>query len=316
MSRLHLGIAQLRPAWGNKAATVEIITGAIADAANRGIALLAFSETFLSGYPFWVCRTNAAAFEDARQQRAYAQFVEAAAEADGPELRQIAEAARDYNVSLYLGVNERGSRAGRGSVWCTLVTIDAQRGIVGAHRKLMPTYDERLCWAAGDAHDLRCHEFAGFRVGGLNCWENWITYARAALYEDGEDVHINVWPGNEAVTKGLPLLVAQEGRVWCASVCGLLSLSDIPADFEFYKDFAAEGMDVIFSGGSAIYSPVQNIVAKVEPGISGIASYEVDRATLHRARQNFDQTGHYARPDIFSLSVNRNRANIWSSPNG
>lgn len=316
MSRLHLGIAQLRPAWGNKTATVDIITTAIAEAARRGIELLAFSETFLSGYPFWICRTNGAAFEDARQQHAYAQFIEAAAEIEGSELRQIAEAARDHKVSLYLGVNERGSRAGRGSVWCTLVTINAQRGILGAHRKLMPTFDERLCWAAGDARDLRCHEFSGFRVGGLNCWENWITYARAALYEDGEDVHINVWPGNEGVTKDLPRFVAQEGRVWCASVCGLLSLADIPQDFEFYKDFAAEGLDVIFSGGSAIYSPEQKIVARLEPGVAGIVSHEIDHATLHRARQNFDQSGHYARPDIFALSVNRSRAGLRDNPHG
>ena len=307
MSRLNLGIAQLRPAWGNKAATVDIITAALAEAAGRGIELLAFSETFLSGYPFWICRTNGAAFEDIRQQRAYAQFVENAVELTGPELQQIAQAAADHNISLYLGVNERGSRAGRGSVWCTLVTIHAKRGILGAHRKLMPTYDERLCWAAGDARDLRCHDFGDFRIGGLNCWENWISHARAALYEDGEDVHISVWPGNESVTAGLPLFASQEGRVWCASVCGLLSLSDIPQDFEFYKDFAAENLDVIFAGGSAIYSPTQQIVARINPGIAGIASYEIDRASLHRARQNFDPAGHYARPDIFNLSINRNR---------
>ncbi len=308
MSEMHLGIAQLRPAWGNKAATVDIIVNAIAEAAGRGIELLAFSESFLSGYPFWICRTNGAAFEDARQQRAYAQFVENAVEIGGAELTAIAEAARDHKISVYLGVNERGSRAGRGSVWCTLVTIDARLGILGAHRKLMPTYDERLCWAAGDARDLRCHEFGAFRVGGLNCWENWITYARAALYEDGEDVHICVWPGNESVTKGLPVFAAQEGRVWCASVCGLLSLSDIPSDFEFYKDFSEAGIDVIFAGGSAIYSPAQEIVARLEAGVAGIASHVIDKASLHRARQNFDQSGHYARPDLFGLSVNRGRA--------
>jgi len=307
MGGLHLGIAQLRPAWGNKAATVDIVINAISEAAARGIELLAFSESFLSGYPFWVCRTNGAAFEDSRQQRAYAQFVEAAVEIEGPELRRIAEAARDHRVSVYLGVNERGSRAGRGSVWCTLVTIDAQNGIIGAHRKLMPTFDERLCWAVGDARDLRTHAFGDMRVGGLNCWENWITYARAALYEDGEDVHICVWPGNESVTRGLPVFAAQEGRVWCASVCGLLSLEDIPRDFEFYDDFAAEGLDVIFAGGSAIYSPTQEMVARLEPGIAGIVSHVVDRAALHRARQSFDPSGHYARPDVFALSVHRAR---------
>jgi nitrilase len=310
MTELHLGIAQLRPAWGNPARTVDIITAAIAEAAAREIDLLAFSESFLAGYPFWVCRTNGAAFEDARQARAYAQFVEAAVEIDGPELARITEAARDHGVSLYLGVNERGARAGRGTVWCSLVTIDAARGILGAHRKLMPTHDERLCWGIGDARDLRCHAFGRFRVGGLNCWENWIGHARAALYEDGEDIHICVWPGNEAVTKGLPLFVAQEGRLWCASVCGLLSLADVPEDFEFHRDLAAEGLDVIFAGGSGIYDPDQRCVARIAPGEAGIASAVIDQASLYRARQGLDQSGHYARPDIFDLSIQRRRIGL------
>ncbi|HTI00898.1 MAG TPA: nitrilase-related carbon-nitrogen hydrolase [Acidisoma sp.] len=307
MSTLHLGIAQLRPAWGDKARTVEIITAAVAEAAARDIDILAFSETFLSGYPFWVCRTNGAAFDDARQARAYAQFMESSVEIGGAELALVSEAARDHGVSVYLGVNERGSRSGRGTVWCTLVTIDAERGIVGAHRKLMPTHDERLVWGIGDAQDLRCHAFGGFRVGGLNCWENWMSHARAALYEDGEDIHISVWPGNEAVTKGLPIFAAQEGRMWCASVCGLLSLSDVPEDFEFYADLLVEGLDSIFAGGSAIYDPGQACVARLEPGVEGIASALIDKASLYQARQGFDQSGHYARPDIFDLSIHRRR---------
>ena len=305
---LKLGIAQLRPAWGDKAATTGIVIEALRQAAAQGIELLAFSETFLSGYPFWVCRTNGATYEDARQQRAYAQFLEAAAEIDGPEIAAITQAARDYSVSLYLGINERGGRAGRGTVWCTLVTIDAERGVLGGHRKLMPTYDERLCWGMGDAHDLRTHQFGRFRVGGLNCWENWMPHARAALYEDGEDIHISAWPGNAGVAHDLTRVVAHEGRVWSAGVFGLLSMKDIPADFEFYKDLKAEGLDVIFSGGSTIVSPLGEVVAEIAPGVAGIAACDVDSETLGRARQNFDAAGHYARPDIFDLGIQRRRA--------
>lgn len=307
MGSLHIGVAQLRPAWNNKAKTTEIVIGAMREAAERGIEVLAFSETFLSGYPFWVCRTNGAAYEDARQQRAYAQFLEAAAELDGPELRQIAEAARDLRICVYLGVNERGARAGRGTVWCTLVTISATAGILGAHRKLMPTYDERLCWGIGDAHGLRCHELGGFRIGGLNCWENWMPLARNALYEDGEEIHFSVWPGNAGVTHDLPKLIAHEGRVWSASACGLLSQRDIPEDFEFYPDFVAAGLDVIFSGGSMILAPDQSLVAQMAPGEAGIISAVVDAAALGRARQNFDVAGHYARPDIFEVAIRRAR---------
>jgi nitrilase len=307
MATLKLGIAQLRPAWLDKTATTNIVIDAIGQASRQGIELLAFSETFLSGYPFWICRTNGAAFGDARQERAYAQFLESAAEIDGPEMALIAEAARDCNVSVYLGMNERGGRAGRGTVWCTLVTIDARKGVIGAHRKLMPTHDERLCWGIGDARDLRTHGFGAFRVGGLNCWENWMPLARNALYEDGEDVHICVWPGNASVTHDLPFLSAHEGRVWCASVCGLLSLADVPADFEFYADLAAEKTDVIFAGGSMIVDPRGAVVARIEPGVEGIAAQEIDMRAIRAARHNFDAAGHYARPDIFQVGIQRRR---------
>jgi nitrilase len=307
MTKLNIGIAQLRPAWLNKKATTKIVIDAIAEAGRQGIELLAFSETFLSGYPFWVCRTNGAAFGDARQERAYAQFLDEAVEIEGPEITLITEAARDYNVSVYLGMNERGSRAGRGTVWCTLVTIHARKGVIGAHRKLMPTHDERLCWGIGDARDLRTHEFGAFRVGGLNCWENWMPLARNSLYEDGEDVHICVWPGNASVTGNLPYFSAHEGRVWCASVCGLLSLSDVPADFEFYPDLAAEKTDVIFAGGSMILSPQGVLVAEIGPGIEGIIAHEIDMQAIRAARHNFDPAGHYARPDIFRVAMQRHR---------
>jgi len=310
MASMKLGIAQLAPIWLNKAATTKLIIQQIEMAAAQGIELLAFSETFLSGYPFWVCRTNAAAFEDQRQQRAYGQFLEEAVEISGPEIEAITQACRDFKVGVYLGVNERGSRAGRGTVWCTLVTIHPQKGMLGAHRKLMPTHDERLCWGAGDAQDLRTHEFGAFRVGGLNCWENWIVPARMALYQDGEDVHISIWPGNASVTRNLPQLVAHEGRVWSASVCGLLSMSDVPSDFEYYNDLIADGTDVIFSGGSMIISPDQKIVAEIAAGIAGIASYDIDMGSIREARHNFDPAGHYSRPDIFALEVRRNRAGI------
>jgi nitrilase len=307
---MNLGIAQLHPAWGNKAATTQIVIDAIAQAAGQGIELLAFSETFLAGYPFWLCRTETAARQDdIRQQRAFAQFLEQGVEINGKEIATIRQAAGDHRVSLYLGINERGAKAGRGTIWCSLVTIDRDKGILGAHRKLMPTHDERLCWGIGDAAELRCYNFGEFRVGGLNCWENWMPLARNALYEDGEDVHICVWPGNAAaVTHDLPKFVAQEGRLWCASVAGLLSMADVPPDFEFYKDLIAAGFDVIFEGGSMIVSPEQKIVASIPPGQAGIIGFEIDMAGIRRARQDFDPAGHYARPDIFHVETRRSRA--------
>ena len=124
----------------------------------------------------------------------------------------------------------------RGSVYATLVAIDPERGIVSAHRKVQPTYEERLAWAAGDGHGLRVHRVTGrdgetLRVGGLNCWENWLPQARLAMYAGGEDIHVSVWPGAVRNTVDIARFIALEGRVFSLAAGSLLSRADIPADF-------------------------------------------------------------------------------------
>src|SRR5271156_1707397 len=134
--------AQIRPKWLDKAGTTQRIIETIGAAAQDGVQLLVFPEAFLSGYPFWLCRTDGASFDSARQRTAYAQFLEASVETDSREIASIVEAARDQRISVQLGINERGRSAGRGSVRCSLLTIHQDRGLVGVHRKLIPTYDE------------------------------------------------------------------------------------------------------------------------------------------------------------------------------
>lgn len=309
---MKVAAAQLRPVWLDKRATAAKVIDTIHAAAAQGIELLAFSETYLPGYPFWVCRTNGAAFEDPRQRRAYAQYLEAAVEIDSPLLAEIAAAARDCKVAVWLGMSERGRKAGRGSVYCTLVTILPEKGVVGAHRKLMPTHDERLCWGMGDARDLRAHDVGDWRVGGLNCWENLMPLARAALYADGEDLHVNVWPGNPEVSSDCPRIAAIEGRVWSLAASGLMSIEDVADDFEFKQDLVEAGVGTIFRGGSRILDPQGDTVVRAEDGVEAIISWEISLAAVREARMSFDPTGHYARDDIFRLSVERRRAGAQS----
>jgi nitrilase len=289
-------------------ATGKRVIEQISEASSQGISLLAFPEAALAGYPFWLCRTNGSAFDDRRQQRAYGHFLDAALESDSAILGEIVTAARDYRVSLYLGFNERGRRSGRGTVYCSLAVVDANRGLVGIHRKLMPTHDERLCWGIGDARDLRAHLIGSLRVGGLNCWENWMPLARFALYNDGEDLHVSVWPGNPSVAKGAPRLIAIEGRVWSVAASGVLSIEDVPDDFEFKQDLVAAGVTTIFSGGSRIITPHGTVVVAAADDKDEIISFEIDLALVREARQSFDPSGHYSRSDLFTLGIRRERS--------
>lgn len=304
---MKIAAAQVRPVWLDKSATVAKAIALIEEAAREGARLVAFPEAFVSGYPFWLCRTDAAAFGDKRQGEAYARFLDAAVEAESKEIADIVAAARDNRISVIMGMNERGRQAGRGSIYCSILKVDGETGLLGIHRKLVPTHDERLCWAQGDAKDLRTYRMAGMEVGALSCWENWMPMARFTLYGGGEELHVSLWPGNAVVAETIVSAIAREGRVWSLSVHGLLSLDDIPDDFPLKADMAADGVDRIFRGGSSLVAPDGAVVAEPAIDVEGLIYHDVDLAAVRASRQMFDPAGHYHRPDIFQLNVRRER---------
>ena len=195
---MRIAAAQARPYWLDPSATTKKVIAWLENAAAQQVELVAFPETFLSGYPSWLEHTGGARFDDAMQKRAYAAYLDAAVEVTGPEILLVTEAARDLGIFVYLGTIERDVTVGRGTVFCTLVAIDPHAGVVGAHRKLMPTYEERLVWGIGDGNGLRVHQAGAARVGGLNCWENWMPQARHALYALGEELHVERVAGQPA----------------------------------------------------------------------------------------------------------------------
>lgn len=153
---MRIAAVQAHPAWLDADATTKRVVDLLSDAAQQHVELVAFPETFLSGYPFWVERTGGAQFNDARQKQAYGMYLEAAVELGGPQVDTITEAVRDLGVFTYLGITERGSGLARGTVFCTLLAIDPRRGLVSSHRKLVPTYEERLVWGQGDGQGCAC----------------------------------------------------------------------------------------------------------------------------------------------------------------
>lgn len=228
---MRVAAAQARSHWLDPAASTRKVVEWMERAAAEDVELVALPEAFLSGYPFWLELTGGARFDDPDQKRAYAAYLDASVDLAGAELATVTEAAGDLGVFVYLGVTERATHASNGTIYCTLVAVDPAQGIVSAHRKLIPTYEERLVWGQGDGHGLRVHSTAGMRVGGLSCWENWMPQARHALYAQGEQLHVSVWPGNPRNTQDIARFIALEGRVFSLAVCGLASLGDVPADF-------------------------------------------------------------------------------------
>lgn len=307
MSDLRIALAQTSPVWFEPMATARLATELIADAAAAGAQVIAFPETFLGGYPLWPSRTGGAAFEDPRQKAAFAWYLEHAVLADGPEVALIAEACTAHGVFAFVGAAERGDRASHGTTYCSIVAIDPARGVVGVHRKLVPTHDERLIWGRGDGAGLRTHEINGVRIGALNCWENWMPQARHALYADGEDVHLGLWPGSRALTADITRFIALEGRVWSLAVGGVLAFDDLPASFPLTAEIAASGERSPFDGGTAAASPAGAWVLEPLSGGRTLSLVDIDLASVRAERLSFDAAGHYARPDVFSVSVDRRR---------
>ncbi|MCM6775435.1 carbon-nitrogen hydrolase family protein [Nocardia sp. CDC159] len=300
---MRIAAAQARPAWLDPTAGTKIVVDWLARAAEAGAELVAFPETFLSGYPIWLAHTGGARFDDPEQKAAYAYYHDAAVTLDGPQLATIRRAVADLGVFCYLGITERV----RGTVYCTLVAIDPVRGVVSAHRKLMPTHEERMVWGIGDGHGLRAHDVGRFRVGGLSCWENWMPQARHALYADGATLHVSTWPGSVRNTRDITRFIALEGRVYSLAVGSVLDFDDVPSDFPLRQALVSLGESAGYDGGSAIAGPDGSWLVEPVAGGERLVLAEIDAAEIARERQNFDPTGHYARPDVFAVTVDRRR---------
>lgn len=208
---------------------------------------------------------------------------------------------------MYLGIIERAMNRGGHSLYCSMVYIDAQGEIGSVHRKLMPTHEERLVWAIGDGNGLRTHALGPFTVGGLNCWENWLPLARSALYAQGEDLHVAIWPGNRRNTDEITRFVARESRSYVVSVSGLMRRKDIADDLPAADILRDTADDVMADGGSCVALPSGEWLLEPEVNTESLRVVEIDHARVLEERHSMDVAGHYSRPDITRLIVNRKR---------
>ncbi|MEO5761333.1 MAG: nitrilase-related carbon-nitrogen hydrolase, partial [Vicinamibacteria bacterium] len=255
-SPLVVGFAQIAPVWLDREATLKKVVACIHNAADQGAQVVGFGECLVPGYPFWIELTDGARFNDNRQKEIHAEYLRQAVTIEEDHLRTVQEACAARHIMAVLGILEKPRDRGE-SVYACCVVIGPLGDVLSAHRKLMPTYEERLTWSIGDGHGLRTHRIGEFTLGALNCWENWMPLARAALYGQGEDLHVAIWPGSKRNTDDLTRFIAKESRSYVLSVSGLMRPIDFPQG-TLHRDAIVAGYtddDFLTDGGSCLAAP-------------------------------------------------------------
>lgn len=285
-------------------ASLERVRLSVAEAAGRGATLVAFGETWLTGYPAWIdCWPRLGLWDDPDVKAIHARFRRAAITVPGPHADALGRIAAEHGVVLAMGVNERvDAGPGHGTLYNTLLVFDADGRLCVHHRKLVPTHTERLVWGPGDAHGLRVAATAAGRVGGLVCWEHWMPLARQALHEQDELVHVAQWPTVKPMAQVASRHYAFEGRCFVLAVGGLLHRDALPPTLaDALVGVPDDGL--LLRGGSGIVGPdgawiIEPVLEREEVIVA-----DLDPSRRDEEAMALDVTGHYARPELLSLTV-------------
>jgi nitrilase len=287
---------QAAPVFLDRDATVAKARSLIAEAAGQGASLVVFPEAFVAGYPDWVWRTPA--WHDREFAR---RLADSAVEIPSAATEQLAQAAAEAGVYVAIGVNERAG----GTLYNTLLYFTPDAALAGRHRKLMPTGGERIIWGMGDGSTLDVVATPFGVVGGLICWENYMPLARAAMYARGVDIYLApTWDNSDTWLATLQH-IAKEGRLYVIGVAPLLHGGDVPA--ELRGELYAEAGDWMSRGHTAIVAPGGQILAGPVTERAEILYAQTDLSEIQASRREFDPVGHYARPDVFTLTVDARR---------
>jgi nitrilase len=311
---VRVAIIQSSPAYLDKEKTIEKSKQKISEAAAQGANIIVFPEAWLSAYPYWI-PTALGEEDNSKYGKAISMMQDSSIQIPSEDTAKLCDAARKHRVNLVLGCNELSSIPGSRTIYNSLLFIGSDGALLGRHRKLMPTHEERLVWGMGDGRDLRIYETNAGRIGGLICWENHMILARAAMIMKGEEFHVAVWPGswngtskklNDPDPEGkfcdvFPAIRehAFESGAFVISACPYITRDQIPVEFP-YRDKMNIGWAC---GGSAVVDPFGNYLSEPLFGRESIIYSNCDADSIKVAKAFFDSLGHYARFDVARLDL-------------
>jgi len=301
---LRVAAVQASPVYLDLSRSVEKALSLIADAARLGAKLIVFPETWLPGYPAWLdCCRDVALWDYEPTKKVFARLMENSVVVPGPVTDALAAAAREHQVVLNISAHERVREgAGRGTLYNTMLTFGSDGSLLNRHRKIMPTYTERLIWGEGDGASLKAVDTQAGRVGGLICWEHWMPLARHVLHVSGEDIHVAAWPQVKEMNLVASRHYAFEGRCFVIACGAVMKSSDLPQELEPIASLQDPDA-LVLNGGSAIIAPDGSLLAGPIFDKETILTADLDLSRIAEESLTLDVTGHYYRPDLFEVKL-------------
>ena len=308
MRMVRAAAVQAEPRWLDLQAGVDQMVDLIGQAAAGGAQLVAFPETFLPGYPWWIWLDS-----PAWGMQFVARYSENSMTRDGAEMARIAAAAAENRVFVVFGFSERAG----GSLYMSQAFIDDRGEVIAVRRKLKPTHVERAVFGEGDGSDIQVHDTALGKVGALNCWEHFQPLTKYAMYSLGEQIHVGSWPSfsvyrgaaqalGPEVNNAASLVYAVEGQTFVLAPCAVVGQAahDLFCDSDMKKQLLLQG-----GGFTQIYGPEGSRLAEpLAENEEGILYADLDFSLIAIAKSAADPVGHYSRPDVTRLLLNRNPA--------
>ena len=301
-SRFTAAVVQSSPVVFDARATVAKVRDLSAQASGRGAKLIVFPEAFVSAYPKGLDFGARVGSRSAAGRDDFRRYFESAIDVPGWATDQLSRVAKDTAAYLVIGVIERE----RGTLYCTVLFFAPDGTFLGTHRKLMPTAMERLSWGFGDGSTLPVFDTPIGKLGSVICWENYMPLLRMAMYAKGIELYCAPTADDRDTWMATMQHIALEGRCFVLTACQHLRRADCPEDYD-----AIQGNDpstVIMRGGSAIISPLGQILAGPVFDDDAIVTAEIELGEIAGGKYDFDVVGHYARPDVFRLHVNEKAA--------
>lgn len=300
---ITVAVVQAAPILFNREATVDKTCALTAQATAQGAKVVLFPEAFIPCYPRGLGFGTVVGSRSLEGRHTWQRYWANAVDVPGPATEALGKAARQNGVYLAVGVIERDSQFSGGTLYCTLLYFGPDGQLLGKHRKLKPTAAERLIWGEGDGSTLTVINTEFGKIGGLICWENYMPMARMAMYGKGIDIYLAPTADARDSWQATLRHIACEGRCFVLGCNQYVTKSMYPADLEGIEDLTGQP-EIMCRGGSAIISPLGDVLAGPLYNEEGILYADLDLAEVARSKLDFDVVGHYARPDVFRLMVN------------